>query len=450
MATTTNKLYSSEKSLEIQLVQQPHPKEVTIRWYHWAILISIDMIGPFSQDAYIPNMPQMQEDLDMIRFGMMLTLQANWVVKAFTQLSIGWISDRLGRKPTLFFTLCLYMMGTFVCSVCTEGWQLIAARAIQAMGEGNAVICLAIARDANDNETERLRLITILQMFRPIAIFMGPTVGGTFGTLFGWRWLFRMLTCWGFINFLGVFCLPETRSKRDKYRNFFKNMATLYCDIWFVGLSLTCSVLYSVIFSFISTFPYLLEDYYGKSALFSGIMMGVIPCSGIVAAMISNRLAKRGVSSMLMLRCGFVIICIVAAGLALDALYFAQRGWYMLVFPLMGLVGMCFFLCIPMMNMILQPFKQIAGQCSGVASFSRTIVATGVSFITNEIFDYKPPSVLWTLVGIVSTATIIFLSTIGFRTYDPNYAVFSDDEEDDPVDMQEEVQSIMSFQSHTL
>ena len=29
----------------------------TLRWHQWLLVLSIDMLGPFSTDSYVPNMP---------------------------------------------------------------------------------------------------------------------------------------------------------------------------------------------------------------------------------------------------------------------------------------------------------------------------------------------------------------------------------------------------------
>ena len=46
-------------------------------WYHWAIVISIDMLGPFSTDSYIPNMAQLQHDLQASSVVVGYSLQVN-------------------------------------------------------------------------------------------------------------------------------------------------------------------------------------------------------------------------------------------------------------------------------------------------------------------------------------------------------------------------------------
>jgi hypothetical protein len=39
-----------------------------LRWYHWLICVSLDMLGPFSTDSYIPNLPEMVDDLHTTAF----------------------------------------------------------------------------------------------------------------------------------------------------------------------------------------------------------------------------------------------------------------------------------------------------------------------------------------------------------------------------------------------
>ena len=71
-----------------------------LRWYHWVVVVLVDMIGPFSTDSYIPNLPQMTKDLHTTASLAGATLQFNWIVKAVSTVAIGFLSDRpaIGRR----------------------------------------------------------------------------------------------------------------------------------------------------------------------------------------------------------------------------------------------------------------------------------------------------------------------------------------------------------------
>ena len=90
---------------------QDAPAPRRLRWYLWLLLLSVDMIGPFSTDAYLPNIPKMRDDLGCSLALATLTLQANWVVNALASSAVGALSDRLGRRPVLLAAMLCYVAG---------------------------------------------------------------------------------------------------------------------------------------------------------------------------------------------------------------------------------------------------------------------------------------------------------------------------------------------------
>jgi len=51
-------------------------------------------------------------------------------------LLFGWLADRLGRKRTLFVTITVYAVGTALCALATDIWQLVLFRVVASLGIG--------------------------------------------------------------------------------------------------------------------------------------------------------------------------------------------------------------------------------------------------------------------------------------------------------------------------
>lgn len=77
------------------------------------LVACIDVIGPLSTDAYIPNLPEMQRELDAPAWLGGLTLQANWLAKGVATLAIGALADdrRVGRRGALLGAFIFYVAG---------------------------------------------------------------------------------------------------------------------------------------------------------------------------------------------------------------------------------------------------------------------------------------------------------------------------------------------------
>jgi MFS family permease len=126
-----------------------------------------------------------------------LTIQLNWIVKGFANVWLGRLSDFYGRKPVILCSFVVYIAATAGCAFSPNIYILLLARIVQAIGEANAVISSAIARDVLDDPSERMRMMAILGTIRPLAIIAAPSVGGLLGNYFGWRNVFIMLSSWG-------------------------------------------------------------------------------------------------------------------------------------------------------------------------------------------------------------------------------------------------------------
>lgn len=112
----------------------------TLRWWHWVLLSSVSVLGPFSTDSYVPNMPQMAAELQCTQFLAGLTLQINLLVSGLAKVPIGRASDTWGRRPTLLATLAVYTVATVASSVAPSIEWLIAARALQACSSPRSIV----------------------------------------------------------------------------------------------------------------------------------------------------------------------------------------------------------------------------------------------------------------------------------------------------------------------
>ena len=46
--------------------------------HQWLVLLSLNVIGPFASDAYLPNLPEIRKDLVTSSEDASLTIQVNW------------------------------------------------------------------------------------------------------------------------------------------------------------------------------------------------------------------------------------------------------------------------------------------------------------------------------------------------------------------------------------
>ncbi|GIF08618.1 MDR family MFS transporter [Actinoplanes siamensis] len=130
-------------------------------------------------------------------------LQA-WATTAFLITSTistplyGKLSDIYGRRPFFLFAIGIFIVGSFLCGLSTDMYQLAAFRAIQGIGAGGLMsLALAIIGDIVPPRERAKYQGFFLAVFGTASV-LGPILGGFFAGadrllwIDGWRWVFYL------------------------------------------------------------------------------------------------------------------------------------------------------------------------------------------------------------------------------------------------------------------
>jgi MFS family permease len=101
-----------------------------------------------------------------------IALGAYGLTQGLLQVPFGWLSDRRGRKPMIYFGLALFAAGSFLCAAAESPWLVIAGRILQGTGAISGVV-IAMVADLT-RETQRTKAMAII----------GSTIGGVFAVSF--------------------------------------------------------------------------------------------------------------------------------------------------------------------------------------------------------------------------------------------------------------------------
>ena len=101
-----------------------------------------------------------------------VALGAYGLTQGLLQLPFGWLSDRRGRKPIIYFGLVVLAIGSFVCAVGESPWVVILGRVLQGAGAISGTV-IAMAADLT-RESQRTKTMAII----------GSTIGVVFALAF--------------------------------------------------------------------------------------------------------------------------------------------------------------------------------------------------------------------------------------------------------------------------
>jgi MFS transporter, DHA1 family, multidrug resistance protein len=258
------------------------------------LLVAMTGIAPISLYMLVPALPILAAAFgDGISIAQM-TVSLYMVGIACSQMIMGPLSDRFGRRPVLLAGLGLMVAASVGCVFAQSLPQLIAARFLQALGGATGmVVSRAIIRDlyARERVGAMISLVIAVMM---IAQMLSPLSGGLIETAFGWRAIFYVITVAALsITVAIVLALPETRRVRVEGGGFRGDVGKLFTSRAFIGYML-CQVLASqIIFAFAGGGPYLVVTQMGRTSAEYGAWFATTGFAYLVGNLLCVRFAPR-------------------------------------------------------------------------------------------------------------------------------------------------------------
>ena len=109
-------------------------------WRLLALLIALTAVGPLSLNILTPALPGMIVSFSADAGIVQLTLSLYLAGMAISQLVLGPLSDRFGRRPVMLAGLVLTVVASFAALATTSIAGLIVARTAQAFGATTGIV----------------------------------------------------------------------------------------------------------------------------------------------------------------------------------------------------------------------------------------------------------------------------------------------------------------------
>src|SRR6478609_5505751 len=183
-----------------------------------ALLVLMTGVAPISLYLLVPALPTtFDRDISVAQ----MTVSLYMVGIACSQIIMGPLSDKFGRRPVLLAGLGLMVAASAACSFAETLPQLIAARFLQALGGATGmVVSRAIIRDLYSRERIGAMISLVIAVMM-IAQMLSPLTGGLLETAFGWRSIFYAITAVSLVIAIALaLALPETRRVRAEGSGF--------------------------------------------------------------------------------------------------------------------------------------------------------------------------------------------------------------------------------------
>lgn len=244
----------------------------------------------------------------------------------------GAISDRIGRRPIILFSILANVLGYYLFGIASNFWILFIARLISGFGSANISAAQAYIADISKPE-ERAKKMGIIGASFGLGFVFGPPLGGQLFASYGLYGVGIFTAALCVLNFiLAYFFLPESLENKNgakrKASDTFKGLVTVW-NVEVIGELFLINFIFIAAFSMMQVNGSVLwKDKYGLNPKQIGQIFGLIGiCGAIVQGGLIGIFQKRlGLKKMLIIGIPLVAVALSIIPLppSLDTFYYNQ------------------------------------------------------------------------------------------------------------------------------
>jgi len=359
------------------------------QWRLLTLLIAITAVGPLSLNILAPAMPGLIGTLGAGAGTVQLTLSLFLLGMAISQLVLGTLSDRFGRRPVMLAGLALTVVASFAALATTSITGLIVARTCQAFGAtAGIVIGRAVVRDLYDRD-RAASMIGWVTMAMVVAPMIAPLIGGALDTALGWHAIFAFVGLFAAaILVWASFQLPETRkvATGEGFAHFLAASGSLLTDRAFLGYALVAAFNSAMFFTFIGGAPHVVVTIMHRSSAEYGIWFLAISLAYMAGNFAAGRWsAKYGVD--VMIRAGVAVTVAGAAVGIIWVLLDPAGGPAVIMTPQMIIGFASGFMLLNALAGAVSVRPQAAGAAAGITGFMQMGLGAATSQLIGHLLD---------------------------------------------------------------
>lgn len=306
-------------------------------------LAGLSAFGSFVNDMYLPSLPSMRKffgcSVSMVQLG----LTTGMAGLGIGQLILGPVSDKYGRKPVLAWSVLVFIVAAVVSLFSKTIYFFLVCRFVQGLGaSGCYFLARTIPADIYHGR-DLAKTMAVIGAINGIAPACSPVLGGFISSEFDWKGVFVTLAIFGVILLCISGKLKETLPVADRtkgsllksfgaYGKLLKNYRFMI-HVLLKGASL------GLVFAYISSAPFIMQEHFGFSQTVFGCIMGANAILVAGGSMVALKFKQLKTGAFV----GGISLMITSLVEALG-LYFVDNFWIyeILLLPMLFSLGMIF------------------------------------------------------------------------------------------------------------
>ena len=250
--------------------------------YYIFLVVFLGMLsafGPFVTDMYLPTLPSMADVFNTTPSLVQMGLATSMLGLAVGQVFFGPLSDKYGRKLVLVAAMLLFAVST-VASIYSPDIEFFNfCRFLQGLGgSGGLVLSRSVATDCCSGR-ELAKMLAIIGAVNGIAPVTAPVIGGLVSAAIGWQGIFWVLFAIGVVILAACLVFRESHPVEKRHKGSVLSLMKQFPDVFKLKYFVIYTLLYAftcgVLFSYISSASFIIQEHFGFSALLFAVIFGV-------------------------------------------------------------------------------------------------------------------------------------------------------------------------------
>ena len=270
-------------------------KNIIKREAPMSVLFTMLFAGQIASTIFLPGLPSIAAELNVPRSIVQTMVPVYLAAFASTQLIIGPLSDKFGRKPIVLLGILLFTIASYLCANADNIHTLLLCRIAQATGAcSTLVISRAIIRDTSEGlaAAKAMSYVAIAMAIGPI---LAPFIGGFLTGWYNWRATFIFTSLIGLIVLILIFfnlkeTLPKEMRNPPKISTLLINYRDLLKNVKFTSYSMIVAFASGAMQAYVVASPIIFIVIMGVSPEVFGFYVMIMPSLFVVATFISRKM----------------------------------------------------------------------------------------------------------------------------------------------------------------
>lgn len=334
---------------------------------------------------------------------------------ALAPIPYGALSDRWGRRPVLWLSGSVYILGATISALAPTFGLLLLGRFVWGLGAaGGRVVAFAILRDTHQGDRMAQMMSYMMAVFILVPI-LAPSLGALIVRFGPWQAVFGAGAAAGAAVLLWSLRLPETLTAENRRTDLFATVPStarrMAATASIAGPVVSLTAVMAVMSTFLASSELIIGDLFGWGDRFP-LVFGANAAVLGVASLVNGRLLRRLRIEQLTRPLAGAYLAFGVAALVVTLLADGRPGFWLFM-PFLTAAMACQMFLMPAFNTLaLAPMADAAGTASALIATVTTAVGASIGAVVDTQFHdtVTPLPVALTAAGavvvVLVTATI--------------------------------------------